>query len=75
MDKLKERIDSRYSKRSEFAQALGIDNSTLSRMLKNGNWKFSTVLKAADLLDIPDAEIRSYFFTDRVVNKQQSEDA
>lgn len=72
MEKLKERIDSRYSKRSEFAKALGVDNSTLSRMLKNGNWKVQTVWKAAELLDIPDEEIRSYFFTDAVVNKQLS---
>lgn len=72
MNKLKERIDSRYNKRSEFAEALGVDKSTLSRMLKNGNWKYATVIKAADLLDIPDSEIRSYFFTDSVVNKQLS---
>lgn len=72
MEKLKERIDSRYSKRSEFAKALGVDSSTLSRMLKNGNWKVQTVWKAAQLLDIPDEEIRSYFFTDAVVNKQLS---
>ena len=70
MDKLKERIDSRYNTRNEFAEALGVDSSTLSRMLKNGNWKLATACKAADLLDIPDNEFRSYFFVEAVVNKQ-----
>ena len=39
MEKLKERIDKMYPNRAEFAKALGVDPSTLSRLLSNGNWR------------------------------------
>lgn len=49
MEKLKERIDKMYPNRSEFAKALGVDPSTLSRMLASGNWKADRIKVAVVL--------------------------
>jgi len=67
MDKLKAKILERYETQREFAKALGVPDSNLSRMLRGERgWKPETVWRAADLLGIPDNEIRSYFFTPTV---------
>lgn len=66
MEKLKERIDKMYPNRAEFAKALGIDPSTLSRMLASGNWKADRIETAVRLLKIPTRDIPAYFFTTEV---------
>ena len=66
MEKLKERIDKMYPNRAEFAKALGVDPSTLSRLLSNGNWKADKIKVAVELLKIPIRDIPSYFFATSV---------
>lgn len=66
MEKLKERIDKMYPNRAEFAKALGVDPSTLSRLLSNGNWRADKIKVAVELLKIPIRDIPSYFFTTSV---------
>lgn len=66
MEKLKERIDKMYPNRAEFAKAMGVDPSTLSRMLTSGNWKADKIKVAVELLKIPIRDIPSYFFTTAV---------
>lgn len=70
MGKLRERIEEKYATHSDFAKALGVSDSYVSRKL-NGQrgWSPEVVYKAAELLQIPDEEIMSYFFTPRVAKK------
>ena len=66
MEKLKAKIDEKFPTRAAFAEAMGVDASTMSRMLANGNWKADKIETAAQLLDIPVKEIPAYFFTNAV---------
>lgn len=70
MDKLAERIRERFSTQREFAKACGMTESSVSRYL-NGErkWGAEKIWKAAEVLDIPDNEIRSYFFDRKVAVK------
>lgn len=69
MEKLKERIDKAFSTRAEFAKAIGVTPSTLSRMLSSGNWDVDRLQKAVKVLKIPAKDIPSYFFkTDVALN-------
>ena len=69
MEKLKARIDAKFSSRAEFAKAIGVDPSVLSRMLSNGNWKADRIAAAVKVLNIPVKEIPTYFFDNAVANK------
>ena len=70
-DKLTTLIREKFGTQKAFAEALGVEESTLSRYLSDGrDWKGQTLIKAVRLLEIPEAEIDSYFFTLRVVKKQ-----
>lgn len=62
MEKLKARIDSMFSTRAEFAKAIGMNPSTLSRTLASGNWTVDRLEKAVKVLKIPAKDIPSYFF-------------
>ena len=62
MEKLKARIDEKFSTRAEFAKAIGVDPSVLSRSLVTGNWKADRIEKAVEVLKIPAREIPDYFF-------------
>lgn len=62
MDKLKERIDKMYPTRAEFAKAIDMTPSTLSRTLASGNWSVDRLQKAVEVLKIPARDIPSYFF-------------
>ena len=73
MDKLKARIDEMFSTRAEFAKAIGVEASTLSRMLSSGNWKADRIELAVKVLKIPARDIPSYFFGSAVANKTTSE--
>ena len=62
MEKLKQRIDKNFQTRAEFAKAIGVTPSTLSRMLSSGNWDVDRLQKAVKVLKIPARDIPSYFF-------------
>ena len=62
MEKLKARIDERFSTRADFAKAIGVHPSVLSRMLESGNWKADRIERAVEVLKIPARDIPSYFF-------------
>ena len=73
MEKLKALIDEKYANRAEFAKAIGVDPSVLSRMLANGNWKADRIASAVKVLEINPEDIPAYFFTSQVANKATSE--
>ena len=75
MDKLKARIDEQFKTRAAFAEAIGVDASTLSRMLSSGNWKADRIEAAVKVLKIPPKDIPAYFFVSTVVNKTTKEEA
>lgn len=65
--KLKARIIEMYGTQKAFAGAIGVEESTLSRYLKEGrDLRGSTLIKAVRALEIPDDEIDAYFFVPRV---------
>lgn len=67
--KLEDRIDEMFDTRLEFAKAIEIDPSTLSRSLKINNWRADKIQKIVEALEIPVDEIPAYFFEDAVENK------
>lgn len=69
MEKLKARIDAMFPTHAAFAEALGVDPSTLSRMLASGNWRVDRMEKAVAVLRIPARDIPAYFFPNKVVLK------
>ena len=70
-DKLQSRIIEKFGTQAAFAEALGIDKSTLSRLINEGReWKGSKMMKAVEVLEIPAEEIDSYFFTPSVEELQ-----
>ena len=69
MEKLKARIDEMFSTRAEFAKALGVHPSVLSRMLESGNWKAERIETAVKILKIPAKDIPAYFFPSMVAIK------
>lgn len=66
MEKLKALIDKKFESRAEFAKAIGVDPSVLSRMLASGNWKADRIEQAVKVLKIPARDIPAYFFTTEV---------
>lgn len=62
--KLKNRIIDRYGSQSHFAESVNIPKSSLSRYLSGQtSIDTATLTKMIDSLEIPEAEIDSYFFT------------
>ena len=66
MEKLKALIDKKFENRAEFARAIGVDPSVLSRMLASGNWKADRIEAAVKVLKIPARDISIYFFANEV---------
>lgn len=66
MEKLKVLIDKKFTSRADFAKAIGVDPSVLSRMLASGNWKADRIEAAVRVLKIPAKDIPAYFFTTEV---------
>lgn len=60
--KLEARIVEVFGTQQAFAQASGINESTLSRLLNRGNWKASQIEAAVLALKLRPEEIPSYFF-------------
>lgn len=60
---LRTRIKERFGTYRSFASALGISNSTLYRWLQeNGNMPCSAIFRMAEILEIPDREVETFFF-------------
>ena len=66
VEKLKALIDKKFESRAEFAKAIGVDPSVLSRMLASGNWKADRIEQAVKVLRIPAKDIPVYFFANEV---------
>lgn len=67
--KLKGRIVEKYETQSNFAEAIGLSERSLSLKLNGSvDWKQREILKAMDLLDISAEEIEQYFFKLKVQN-------
>ena len=70
-NKLAGRITEKFGTQKAFAEALGMEQSTLSRLLTDGkDWRGSKLIKAIKLLEIPEQEIEAYFFEQRVAENQ-----
>lgn len=67
--KLRGRIIEKYGSQSSFARAMGWSERTLSLKINNLRaWTQKDIMKAAELLDIPEDEIQDYFFKQKVQN-------
>lgn len=75
MEKLKARIDSMFPTRQDFAKAIGMSPSALSRALASGNWTVDRLEKAVKVLKIPAKDIPSYFFASYVALDARKEKA
>lgn len=72
-DKLRGRIVEKFGDQKTFAEALGMTEAMLSRLLNSGkDWKGTFLLKAIDLLEIPSSQVNDYFF-DPMVSKEKQE--
>jgi len=75
-EKLKSRIVDKFGTQKAFAEALGMSEPTLSRLLTNGqDWKASMIMRAIELLEIPSAQVDAYFFEPVVSKEKQEEEA
>lgn len=73
-DKLRGRIVEKFGDQKTFAEALGMTEAMLSRLLNSGkDWKGTFLLKAIDLLEIPSSQVNDYFFEPAVSKKKQKE--
>ena len=65
--KLKSRIIEMYGTQTAFVKEFGVSENAFSRKMNNKN-RFSTddILKIAQMLDISENEIGTYFFTKEV---------
>lgn len=70
-DKLQSRIIERFGTQASFAEALGMDKTTLSKLISEGReWKGSKMMRAVELLEIPNDQIDEYFFAPAVEELQ-----
>ena len=61
--KLRGRIVEKFGSQSAFAAAMGWREALMSAKLNNkSEWSFSEVMKACELLGIPQSEAHLYFF-------------
>ena len=73
-EKLKARIVEKFGDQKSFAEALGMTESMLSRLLNEGkDWKGSMLMKAVELLEIPATQVDSYFFEPAVSKEKLKE--
>ena len=73
VEKLKARIDEKFSTRADFAKAIGVDPSVLSRSLATGNWRADRIEKAVEVLKISAKDIPDYFFPSYVAKNATKE--
>lgn len=75
-EKLRARIIEKYGSQKAFADAVKINPSSLSRILKHGrDWKGSKLLRAAELLDISAEDIDAFFFAPDISKRQPRREA
>ena len=74
MTDLRNLIHLKYKTVQAFADAAGIERSTVSRLLERGDWRASQIEKAQTALNIPDNYLKLYFFTQQGA-KMQGEEA
>lgn len=73
-EKLKALIVERYGSQKAFCEAVGMNESTLSRYLKRGgDWKGSLMINAIKALSISADEVDVYFFEPEVAKRKQKE--
>lgn len=72
--KLKRRILYMYGTQKNFCETHNLNENTVSRKL-NGHIRFSTddIKQFSEWLDVPDDEIVSYFFANKVQHNEQSD--
>ena len=71
MKDLTKLIDEKYKTRKDFAKAVGMSEQTLSKKLKGSvRWSIIETWQVADLLGIPDNEVRAYFSDGAVAMKE-----
>ena len=71
-EKLKARIIEKFGNQKAFAEALGMTEASISRLLTSGkDWKGSMLMRAIELLEIPATQIDSYFFEPAVSKEKQ----
>jgi transcriptional regulator with XRE-family HTH domain len=62
--KLRGLIREKYTRQSNFAEAMGMNPTTLSKKLCGGvDWTRQEIEKACELLGIPAEQLHAYFFT------------
>lgn len=65
--KLRGKIREKFATQEDFAEAMGIDRSTLSLKLNSkSEWSRIEIEKACILLGIQIEEVYAYFFTEKV---------
>ncbi len=70
--KLRGKIREKFATQEDFAEAMGMDRSTLSLKLNSkSEWSRIEIEKACYLLGIQIEEVYAYFFTEKVGNSQQ----
>lgn len=73
--KLRGKIREVFGTNEAFANALGIEVSTLSLKLNNKSpWKREEIEKACDVLGVPVEEVYLYFFNKKVGYNQHEEE-
>ena len=66
-NKLKGRIVEICGTQGKFARAMGMSERTVSLKLSGKTpWKQTEIVKAAQVLELADEDIQSYFFTTKV---------
>lgn len=70
---LRKTIKEKYRTEGAFAEALGIDRTSLyAKLINKTEWKREEIEKACLLLDIPINEVHVYFFKHEVEKTQAS---
>lgn len=69
---LKEKIKEVFRTDMAFAEALGIDRTSLySKLTNKTEWRREEIERACKLLSIPISDVHIYFFTETVEKTQQ----
>lgn len=69
---LRGRIISKFGTYTKFATAMDMDSAWLSVKLNHRQFNTGEIVKAVELLEIPQDEIGRYFFTFKVQNVELS---
>lgn len=73
---LRGKIRGKFTRQSDFAAALGVAPSTLSKKLNNSSeWLHTEIVRACELLGIALEDAAAYFFVPLVVKSQLSKQA